>query len=877
MKKENKKSKKRTNSFTLVELLAVIIILGVIALIVFPVVDNSIKTSKEKSLEITIDNIEQAAYNYSVENDLGQPNVEDKMAIMVSKMQQEGFLETGIINPVTDEEMQGCVWYYWDDSVKQYDFEYDQECELQPATLTITYDKNLLTNGWLKANMLVNLNGTGDRIKYCISNSECTPSIEERMPSYSVGISNEGTNVVCAVAINGLGTSEKVCESLKLDKTPPTISGVNDLVIMKDESIDLQNGVTYDDTLSGLDGGLLIEPSTIDTSTVGTKQVKYQVRDKAGNIREVIRNIIVDADAPTITFALLDSSSINSNGWAKSDFYVRATVTDNSGTGIKSAASCTTNTTGECTPTGTFTGNIKDNYITTEGSNRICIQVTDNNNKTTKICSDTYKLDKTLPVIGGVDTLTVSRYQTVNLTSGVTYSDSPSGIDGTLTVTPSSISTSKAGTYTVTYQVKDRAGNVRQTTRNIIVDAPAPTITYSSSTSANTWVSSNITLNATITDNSGTGISSMKSCQTNSTSSCTPTSTFTGTTKSFTISTNGNNRVCIQVTDNNGKTSTQCSSTYKLDKTTPTITFARTSGTSGLNGWYTSSVGVRTSATTGSSGLSSLKTCTTTSTSSCTPTSTTTTRTLSTNSSTNRVCAQATSVSGKSSGIVCSSYYKIDTVKPTCSLTKSGTLGSSSWYRSNVTVSFSSTYDSTSGVYQKGIGDYTTISRTQTVDTSGTTYTGYVRDYAGNTNTCTTTVKRDTVAPTATLGSSYLNGITSTQTQTSTGKVYNLSVQNKSCSGSTCTAKICLKRVVGDFQIRNVKPTFTDARSGYYSYSYGTKMYDKNGNVVSGCKRTEGHNPCRYAWTYSYRDYAGNTNTFTYNFTIDYEGFNSCA
>ena len=102
-------------------------------------------------------------------------------------------------------------------------------------------------------------------------------------------------------------------------------------------------------------------------------------------------------------------------------------------------------------------------------------------------------------------------------------------------------------------------------------------------------------------------------------------------------------------------------------------------------------------------------------------------------------------------------------------------------------------------------------------------------------------------------------------------------MQNKSCSGSTCTAKICLKRVVGDFQIRNVKPTFTDTRSGYYSYSYGTKMYDKNGNVVSGCKRTEGHNPCRYAWTYSYRDYAGNTNTFTYNFTIDYEGFNSCA
>ncbi len=59
--------------FTLVELIGVIIILGVIALITYPIIDKSIKNSKEQALERIIDNIEEAAYSYSVEHDIGYP------------------------------------------------------------------------------------------------------------------------------------------------------------------------------------------------------------------------------------------------------------------------------------------------------------------------------------------------------------------------------------------------------------------------------------------------------------------------------------------------------------------------------------------------------------------------------------------------------------------------------------------------------------------------------------------------------------------------------------------------------------------------------------------------------------------------------------
>ena len=102
----------------------------------------------------------------------------------------------------------------------------------------------------------------------------------------------------------------------------------------------------------------------------------------------------------------------------------------------------------------------------------------------------------------------------------------------------------------------------------------------------------------------------------------------------------------------------------------------------------------------------------------------------------------------------CSKTVKRDTVAPSCSLTSGGTVGNNSWYRSNVKVSFSSKSDSTSGVSNYGIGTSTSASynsknsATQTADTSGITYYGYVKDAAGNTNRCSTNFKKDSTKPT---------------------------------------------------------------------------------------------------------------------------------
>lgn len=85
----------------------------------------------------------------------------------------------------------------------------------------------------------------------------------------------------------------------------------------------------------------------------------------------------------------------------------------------------------------------------------------------------------------------------------------------------------------------------------------------------------------------------------------------------------------------------------------------------------------------------------------------------------------------------------IDTVKPTCTLrVTGGTLGTNSWYTSNITVGFNSTADNYSGVASSSVSPVS-------ITADGTaTATGIVTDQAGNVGSCTLTVYKDATAPT---------------------------------------------------------------------------------------------------------------------------------
>ena len=133
--------------------------------------------------------------------------------------------------------MTGCVNYKWNESIKKYDFEYTDPCEvkeIEPA-IAIIYDKNLINlKGWINNNFAITLNGNGE-IKYCISNEQCEPNEVVEIGNYTKFIVNNGTNYVCANANNSLGISET--KKFNIDKeTPILTSKTNNINVNQKES-----------------------------------------------------------------------------------------------------------------------------------------------------------------------------------------------------------------------------------------------------------------------------------------------------------------------------------------------------------------------------------------------------------------------------------------------------------------------------------------------------------------------------------------------------------------------------------------------------------------------------------------------------------------
>lgn len=94
----------KKHGFTLVELLGVIIILGVLALLIIPTIDKSLKAGKQKLYENQIENIELATNSWALDNLFALPENDDEYIIVeLGQIKASGYIDTEIINPLTGE------------------------------------------------------------------------------------------------------------------------------------------------------------------------------------------------------------------------------------------------------------------------------------------------------------------------------------------------------------------------------------------------------------------------------------------------------------------------------------------------------------------------------------------------------------------------------------------------------------------------------------------------------------------------------------------------------------------------------------------------------------------------------------------------------
>lgn len=113
--------------FTLIELIIVIAILGLLAIFTYPKITSVIENSKIKAREQTIESLKVSLNNYlTIKGDT--PTSFTKFDI--EKLVEEKYVKNkDIIDPVTDEIIDGCLYYMWDSSYNQYIIEYRDTCD----------------------------------------------------------------------------------------------------------------------------------------------------------------------------------------------------------------------------------------------------------------------------------------------------------------------------------------------------------------------------------------------------------------------------------------------------------------------------------------------------------------------------------------------------------------------------------------------------------------------------------------------------------------------------------------------------------------------------------------------------------------------------
>ena len=121
--------KKSNKGFTLIELLSVIVVICIIASIASAIVVGYINSTNADMLENQKNNIIKASKDWAVKNthELDEYHLNNTY-VSISDLKSEGFLENkNITNPVTKENMSGCVIISYVKSSKSYSYEYKEE------------------------------------------------------------------------------------------------------------------------------------------------------------------------------------------------------------------------------------------------------------------------------------------------------------------------------------------------------------------------------------------------------------------------------------------------------------------------------------------------------------------------------------------------------------------------------------------------------------------------------------------------------------------------------------------------------------------------------------------------------------------------------
>ena len=584
----------KNKGFTLTELMATIVILGVIIGLVVPTYIITTKNVKQKNYNNKVDYIASKAVEYATEHNVSPST------ITVSKLITEGYISKDSRSSVDMQSITNPLGGYLDCykiNITMDNHEYEAEvvasndCALaNDETLSKNIDvevyklSNLSSLGknrsvnWSNENVILLvkfLNGfdsSVDKTKgvtYMMGGVEETKSANKWTSSINKNHATYDNEYLVSASLIMNQTYQVIVYTkdsqtvvkdvdVKIDKENPTLKVDADSVWTTGNKKTTFYGA--DGTGSGICGyhvgeSVLTESEQSNASNFESSSASSIEKNLASGIyyayaRDCVGNVsdvqIIDIDNIDTTGSSCKyptaNKSPNSNGWFNSDVtYTYGCNSDNQ--------------------SGCYTKDITKTYSTDKKhSETITWQIKDIAGNTTN-CSKKVNtnLDKTKPECQNATV--PSGWQTADVTlSYGCASDNLSGCDKTYSNKTKKYSDSKITKETISWQIRDLAGNEKTCTQNVevYVDKVAPTC--KNATVPSEWQSGDVTLSY--------------GCASDNLSGCD--NTFSSKTKKYTVSEGQSKTISEtlswQIKDNAGneKTCTQ-SVTVKIDKVKPSI------------------------------------------------------------------------------------------------------------------------------------------------------------------------------------------------------------------------------------------------------------------------------------------------------------------
>lgn len=477
--------KYKNKGFTLIEALGTLIILAVLTLIAVPIVNNVIMDSRKESFAVNAKIILKQALNEKTRDqgfDLSEVNPENMFELLAvagnnySSVEFKEYNDRIFINVLGANKWEGLS------ACGAYDnlLVVEGECELDSDPPEIIFNPDG-SNKYIKSSSVqINVKDPfldEKSLKYVWTNSEIMPNEEGYVNSF-VNSENvpmpfaDGSFYLHVIAKDTLNNSTQDYRNFLLDNTAPviTIIGEPSITINKG-TVYVDAGATAVDDVYGDVTNKIIVTGSVNTKIPGTYKITYTVSDAAGNKSTITRTVnVIDNVGPTIVFGT------NGNNTYQKSHSTKVTVSD-AHSNISTSSlkyQWTTNTTppSEATFTNTFTnGETISSPSGVSGTYYLWILAKDKTGNVVIVRSNGFNLDNTKPVItlNGQSTVTIDLGSSYT-DAGATASDAHSGLDGNVVVN-NPVNPNQSGTYTITYNISDKAGNAAtQVTRIVVVN-----------------------------------------------------------------------------------------------------------------------------------------------------------------------------------------------------------------------------------------------------------------------------------------------------------------------------------------------------------------------------------------------------------------------